>query len=399
MRPLRILFLTPYVPSPLRIRPFGFTRALAARGHRVCVLAAASSPAEERDAERLRAFCEEVRMVPVPLTRSLWNCAWELAGSAPLQAVYSHSPALEAELARLLAARRFDVVHVEHLRAARLGLAATGVPRVFDAVDCISALFARAARRGPSRWSRLRARLDLERTRRYESFLLGRFDVTLVTSEGDRAALVELADAGAPVDLRVVANGVDLRDFAPAKTRREEDELVFVGRMSYHANVAAAVELVEAVMPLVWRERPRTRVTIVGADPARRVRALARGDVRVTVTGSVADVRPYLWRATAAACPLVYTAGIQNKLLEAMACATPVVASSAACEALETRPEVHLLQADGAPAFARALLRVLNDASLRRNLGQAGREYVEAHHDWDRAATQLERIYASLAAP
>jgi glycosyltransferase involved in cell wall biosynthesis len=66
---------------------------------------------------------------------------------------------------------------------------------------------------------------------------------------------------------------------------------------------------------------------------------------------------------------------------------------------LETRPEVHLLQADGAPAFARAVLRVLNDPSLRRNLGQAGREYVEAHHDWDRAATQLERIYASLAAP
>lgn len=396
MSSLRVLFVTPYVPSPLRTRPYGLLRALSARGHRLSLLSAASSAAEEDQARGLRDLCERIEVVRVPLARSLWSCARGLAGDEPLQASFSHTPRLEAALAAMLATGEFDVAHVEHLRAARLGLRIAGVPRVFDAVDCITALFSRAAVLAPSPASRWLARLDLERTRRFEARLLRRFEATVVTSEADRAALLELAGCGEAVDVRVVANGVDLDYFTPADTRRDGEELVFVGRMGYHANVAAAVHLVEEVMPLVWRERPSVRVTIVGAGPGRRVRRLAARDRRVAVTGSVGDVRPYLARATAAACPLVYAAGIQNKLLEAMASGTPVVASSAACDALATRPEVHLLQADGAAAFARAILRLLADPGLRQRLAAAARDYVEAHHRWPGAAAQLENLYRGL---
>lgn len=399
MRQLRILFVTPYVPSLLRTRPHGFIRYLSQRGHRVSLVSAASSSDEAGDIEALRADCADIAVVHVPLARSLWNCARGIVGSVPFQALYSQSPALSAALRQRLAAGDIDLVHVEHLRAARLGLEATGVPRVFDAVDSISALFENAARHAASGASRWRARLDVARTRRYEGWLVRQFDAALVTSEGDRRALLALEGSEADGEpLAVIPNGVDLAYFSPVADGRAASEIVFVGRMSYHANVAAALRLVTGIMPLVWARHPQARVTIVGAEPAARVEALARADSRVRVTGRVDDVRPYLRRATLAVCPLVYAAGIQNKVLEAMACGTPVVASAVACEALSARPGEHLERAEDSAGLAHLVLRLLDDPEARARLGAAGRRYVEAHHDWNWVVARLEELYQSALA-
>ena len=122
MQPLRILFVTPYVPSLLRTRPNGFLRALIARGHRIALVAAASSAAEEEQADDLRRLCDSVTVVRVPMARSLWNCALGVAGDEPFQALYSYSPGLAAAVRPLLRGNAVDVAHIEHLRAARVGL-------------------------------------------------------------------------------------------------------------------------------------------------------------------------------------------------------------------------------------------------------------------------------------
>jgi glycosyltransferase involved in cell wall biosynthesis len=116
------------------------------------------------------------------------------------------------------------------------------------------------------------------------------------------------------------------------------------------------------------------------------------------VTGYVADVRPYLARATVSVSPLRYAVGVQNKVLEAMAMATPVVATPAACTALTARPGEQLLVAEGAEAVAAAVTRLLGDARLARRLGEAGRRYVEAEHDWRAVARSLEAIYRDAIA-
>lgn len=396
--PLRILFVTPYVPSRLRTRPFGFLRALATRGHALSLVSAASSAAEAAQASDLRPWCERMTVVRVSPLRSLWNSAAGLAGDLPLQALYSQSPVLSAAV-REEAGRGVDLMHVEHLRAARLGLENPGLPRVFDAVDCITDLFAHAARAAATRTERWRARLDLERTRRYEGWLWRQFDAALVTSEADRATLAALPAPAAPdpPPLAVIPNGVDLDYFSPADVPRNGDEIVFVGRMSYHANVAAAQQLIEAILPAVRRSRPSTRVTIVGANPTASVRALARHE-GVEVTGGVDDVRPYLRRAALAVCPLVYAAGIQNKVLEAMACATPVITSPGAAAALGARAGQDLSVAADAPAFAREILRLLADAGTRERLGAAGRAHALARHDWNWVVGALEELYQDALA-
>ena len=170
--------------------------------------------------------------------------------------------------------------------------------------------------------------------------------------------------------------------------------LVYVGRMAYHANVTAVLHFVRDVLPRIWAQHPDTKLLIVGTDPHREIRALPRryGE-RVVVTGYVPDVRPYLARATVSVSPLVYAVGVQNKILQAMAMATPVVTSGAGVTSLRVRDDEHVLVAGDAADFARQVSRLIENPMLRRHIGDGGRRYVEAHHDWKQIVGELQQIY------
>jgi glycosyltransferase involved in cell wall biosynthesis len=308
---------------------------------------------------------------------------------------------MTAALHTARAAAAYDILHVEHLRAALYGSALNGLPRVYDAVDCMSRLLAQTAAAGPTPLSRLTARAEQRRTSRFEQSLLRRFDRILLTAESERDAWLAntaAADRAAARDrVAVLPNGVDLDYFAPADVARDRATLVFVGRMAYHANRAAAHRLLDEILPSVWARRPEARLLIVGADPPPALRALAeRAGSRVEITGSVGDVRPYLARATVSVSPLAYAVGIQNKVLEAMAMATPAVATPAACAGLRAVANRDLLVAADAGDIAASIVRLLDDAALAQTVGAAGRRYVEAQHDWHAVVRELEAVYGDV---
>lgn len=432
---MNILYIVPYAPNLVRVRPYQLIRALRGRGHHVTLAAIATSAAEDADLAELACTGVRVLSTHIPTWRSLGNSLAGLLARAPLQANYSWRQDFARSLEGLLLAagqsqpgeqgpteQGFDVVHVEHLRGARYGVhlqrasaqGRTGrpIPVVWDSVDCISHLFEQAARQSHSRKGRWMSRLELGRTQRYEGWLIHQFDQVVVTSQADQAALARLAgraSAALAGKMHVVPNGVDLAYFAPNGAGRDESTIVFSGKMSYHANITAAVHLVKEIMPRVWARRPDVQLWIVGKDPSPAVRGLDSrhaAERRVQVTGTVADLRPYLQRAMVAVAPILYGAGIQNKVLEAMACGAPVVASPQAASALfmpgaartgddEVGEGVRsgLIVADDAASFAAAIVRLLENPQQRHALGRSGRAYVERHFSWNRAAASLEEIY------
>src|SRR5581483_881248 len=139
-----------------------------------------------------------------------------------------------------------------------------------------------------------------------------------------------------------------------------------------YPNAQAILMFCRDVLPLIWERRPQVRLTIVGNNPPASVRALSE-DARIIVTGYVADIRPYLGRASVALAPLLVTAGMQNKVLEALAMGTPIVATPAACRSLQVKDGIHLLIAEEASLFARAVLRLLEEQQLVEQLRVAGR--------------------------
>lgn len=395
---MRILYITPYVPSLIRVRPYNLIKHLSRRGHLVTVLSLQSTGQEEKDARELQGCCHCVETVKLTRQQSFLNCLKALPTVTPLQAAYCRSLDMQRLIERVLAEEQFDVVHVEHLRGAHFGQAVVGRPKVYDSVDCISLLFEKALHSAPSLAGRFLAWLDLARTRRYESRLIGQYDKVLVTAPQDKEALWELNGRSGEQGgekIAVLPNGVDLEYFTFADGAREPETLVFSGKMSYHANVAAASHLAQEVMPLIWARRPGVRLEIVGNNPPQAICALAR-DERVHVTGFVPDLRPHLARATVSVSPMRYSVGIQNKVLEAMASGTPVVASSQACAALQVRDGTHLFVADDPATFAERVLRLLDDSALRREMAANGRNYVEERHDWRAIAADLENIYAEV---
>jgi len=403
---VRILFVVPYVPTLIRVRPYNLVRYLARHGHRLTLATLWETDDERRALAEFESLDVEVIAAPLTRNRKLLNLAMALPTAHPLQANFCWQPELAARLDGLVAARDFDAIHVEHLRGSRYALhlkrktqnAKHKIPVVWDSVDSITHLFEQAAKQSQSAKGKLMTSFELPRTRRSEGWLAAQFDRVLVTSPTDRAALEALSPHHAPII--VLPNGVDLDYFRPCDdVPREPDALVFSGKMSYHANVTAALHLVNDIMPRVWSRKPHTRLWIVGKDPTEEVRALAmRYPERVKVTGAVPDMRAYLRQSTVAVVPVVYGAGIQNKVLEAMACATPVVTSARTVASLQPGYEDAALVADGAEAFAHHVLRLLDEPHLRERLGNAGRRYVEAHHDWNVIVDRLAGIYEEARA-
>jgi sugar transferase (PEP-CTERM/EpsH1 system associated) len=267
-----------------------------------------------------------------------------------------------------------------------------GQRRVLDMVDVDSEKFAAYAgtARPPMRqvYSReARTLLALERRAAVA------FDRTVFVSEAEAARFATLAPECAP-QLGFVENGVDFTRFDPGEAHASPfatpgPHLVFTGTMGYRPNIEAVTWFAESVLPLLRTRAAPPEFHVVGANPAPAVRALAALQ-GVHVTGTVPDVRPYLAHAAVAVAPLLTARGIQNKVLEAMAMARPVVATPQAFEGIRATPGRDLLVADGAAATAEAVAQVLDGAAP--GLGAAGRAAVIAGHDWAATLRPLDAL-------
>jgi polysaccharide biosynthesis protein PslH len=398
---MKILFISPYVPNLIRVRPYNLIRYLSKHGHQVTLIALWSDPAEKRDLEDIQQYCHSVYAFELKKIRSYWNCLEALITPDPLQSAYCWAPEAAQQINNLINQPDFDVIHIEHMRGARYGLMLKNgkqksrpTPIVWDSVDSISHLFRQASSKSQAVFSRMITTFELSRTEVYESKLLHTFDHVLVTSPADRQAFLALSGGDTMGDhISVLNNGVDLNYFCPDETvQRKKNTLVVSGKLSYHANINMVKFLVKQIMPHVWREKPETRLVIVGKDPPREIAALDERS-EITVTGTVKDIRPYLRQATIAVTPITYGAGIQNKVLEAMACGTPVVSTSKAVAALAVVPEKDIIIEDEPVEFAKAILSLLSDREKQQGLGAAGRRFVEKNHNWDRITSELEVIY------
>ncbi len=195
----------------------------------------------------------------------------------------------------------------------------------------------------------------------------------------------------------VLRNGVDLEAFRPAPERAEPDHLVFTGVMNYYPNVDGCAWFVEEVLPRVRARHPAVRFTIIGAHPTSEVRALERHE-GVEVTGFVDSVLERVQRGSVAVAPLRIARGIQNKVLEAMACGLPVVGTTSATQGVGAEEGRDYLVRDEAGAFAEAVCDLLDRPEEARALGRRARGFVEQNYDWEEVFRPLDELLERCAA-
>ncbi len=289
---------------------------------------------------------------------------------------------------RLAASGRFDVVLFHGKSVFPVVAGRRDLPIVVDFCDATS-MRIRQRVEGAGLLRRWLYAARYAQVRRLERHLVAMTPHRAFISPRDRAAVLGEADASP-----IVPNGVDLAYWQRAAPPwRGRPRLALTGVMDYQPNADAAVVLIDRVLPRVRAVVPDAEVVIIGRDPAPDLVARARAVPGVTVTGFVDDMRPYLEQASVLVAPLRYASGTQNKLLEAMAMALPVVTTPIAAAGLQidaTPPPV--VVADDDDALASAVVRVLRDAAVRDALEAAGPCYVAERFDWSRSAARLEAM-------
>jgi polysaccharide biosynthesis protein PslH len=388
---MKVLYVVPNVPSPIRPRPFNLVRALS-QFHEVSVLCVATNEADHRFAAELQAHCHSLEIIKVSRWRSAWNCLTALFSSKSLRYAYFYSPALRRRVEEMVSRGEVDLVHAEHLKCIPMVETVVGkIPSVFDAVDCVSMFESR--RRKVVRNPLLKAFSWIEWRKMVfrEVNAVQRFNRTVICSGVDKENYPGPSSVREKID--VVLSCVDLRYFAFKKYESQKNLLVLCGKFDYFPNADAAVYFVHSVWPLLRRKRPELILEIVGSRPPQSVRRLDGKD-NVRVVASVPDIRPHLGRAWVALSPIRIRAGIQTKIIEAMALGVPVVSHRICCEGLAVESGKELLVADTPEEFASAVEVLLDNPLLRARLVEAGRNYVERHHDWNDSVKALCDSYA-----
>lgn len=386
-----ILFLAHRVPDPPdrgdKIRGFHILKHLSQQA-RTHLVAFADDPRDLDRAGSLPWLTGERALVWRGKPR--WRAAAEaLVQRRPVSLAAFDDAGVRAHVDDLLARYRIETIYVFSGQMAQYLPLDSSVRIVMDFVDVDSAKFAEYAEtsRGPSRWMMAR---EAKMLQAFERSIAARADANLFVSVAE-AALFQAATGA--VRVQAIENGIDTRTFDPAAdfapVAAADDLIVFTGQMDYRPNIEAVTWFAESILPLVRAEHPAVKFAIVGRAPTDAVTALALAP-GVIVTGEVADVRGWLAAASAVVAPLRLARGIQNKVLEAMAMARPVVASAAAAEGIDHAGTIRV--GANAQDIARALSDLLADRHAATALGVAARAQVQRRYSWDACLAPLDAI-------
>jgi len=393
-----LLFLAHRIPYPPdkgdKIRSSHLLRHLALR-YKVHLGAFIDDARDWAHVGKLKEMCGETCFVPLRAMPARVLSLAALATGEPLTLRYFRSARLKNWVEDVLRSRPVERAMVYSSAMAQYlpGASAGRVRRVLDFVDLDSDKWRQYGERsrGLLRWL---YRREAERLLECERSYAQDFDASLFVSEAEARLFTALAPKAAG-RVAVVMNGVDTDYFSPERDypnpySADEAVLVFTGAMDYWANVDAVVWFTREVFPLVRASFPEACFYIVGARPAREV--LDLGQVPgVRVTGTVPDTRPYLAHARAAVAPLRMARGVQNKVLEAMAMARPVVASPQAVAGISPCAELLEWATDVPSAAAQFLVAALR-GSAATGRGEALREHVLRHYRWGDKLAQVESI-------
>ncbi len=392
---MKILWLGPAFLHPTnrggQIRTLGILRCLRQR-HEIHYLAPYDG--EPEAIERSSEFCSNAWPVRFDLAPRSSPLFWlqsigAMFSKLPITLARKRSAAVRRKVAELLHRERFDVVVCDFLTPT-VNLP-PGQPHVLFEHNVETMIWRRYAERAVDPIRRTFFRSQADRLQAYEISACRRATHIITVSDADAKMLREMCGVS---HVSSVPTGVDAAYFSPPlmPEAKPASDLLFTGSMDWMPNIDGVHWFVQEVLPLIRRSRPRCTFTIVGRLPVAAIRKLESDDPLIRVTGTVADVRPYLWAGRVAVVPLRVGSGTRLKIYEAMAAGIPVVSTTIGAEGLHVSSPENIRIADSPNDFASACLELLEDSPMHDNQASAAARLVRENFSWETAATRFEEI-------
>ena len=394
---MKILVVTTRSPYPLTegraLRTYNLIRE-AARDHEIVLCSYAQSKEEIAGLEHMRSICKEVHAVDLYIDHKTLNLARDVLrgvfSRAPLHAIKYDTRRMRALVRRVGREWKPDLVHLDMLHLGELAREVHPTPVVLVEHNVESALLLRRVQ-NESAWLR-REFLDRQYRKllRYESKLCREIGHVVAVSDVDAKQIHEFAPAAR---VTTVPNAVDTDFFQPREGAVRPGSLVFVGGLGWTPNHDAMCYFAEEIIGRVAAIVPTVHLTVIGQIPSPHLVERFAGERRITFTGLLDDIRPTVTGAAAFIVPLRIGGGTRLKILDALSMGKAIVTTSVGCEGLDVKDGTDVLIADGAEAFAQAVVRVLTDPQLAARLASAGRACVESKYRWPAAAQKMEAAY------
>ncbi|MGD9897510.1 MAG: glycosyltransferase [Calditrichaceae bacterium] len=384
---MKILFLTSRLPFPPiggdKLRTFNFLRYLKQK-YEVTLISFIENETELQNISEYRKYYDKLISVTLPKVNSYKNSFIGLFSSKPLQVHYYNSDKMRKVMENELK-NGYDAVFCHLIRMAQYLPESKNIRKVVDFTDAISLNYERSKQFRKGLFSIINY-VEAKRVYHYEQSVIKKSYRSIFISDIDADFLRNDQNTD---KINIVANGVDLDMFQFYAGAYKPNQICFVGNMRTFPNTDAVNYFVKEVFPILKRVNKELKFYIVGNEPPAEIRNLHNAK-DIIVTGFVESVIPHITNSAVLVAPMRVGAGIQNKILEAMALGTPVVTTTIGAEGLNN--DMALI-GDTPEELSDKILSILNDRELRRDKARAAREYIEKNFRWEKVFKDLEENF------
>lgn len=339
-------------------------------------------------------YCTKIKLFKLSQLHSLFNSAIGLFSQKPLQMHYYFSHHIQKKIVKSVHDFDIDLVYGYHLRTSQYISNISKCPKVLDLKPVQILNMRRMKENVSSPVKKAIYALEYKRVKKYETSIIKTMDKCFVISNKDKSALEKESYFD---NLIVNPHGVDSNFFKPNKNfTKNQYSLVFSGNMGYEPNVDAIIYFYNEIYPLIKNEIPEIKLYIVGNRPSPKIMSIGNKDISVSVTGYVDDIRPYLNRATIGIDPLRMGAGLQNKVLEGMSMGLPMIITSIANEGIGAEHQKNVLVCDQPFNFAQAVIFLLKNEKLLKDIGKCAREFILQKWSWESHFSDMECVFKDI---
>ncbi len=330
----------------------------------------------------LQPYCAAIQEIIIPQWLRIFNTIKSFFSKKPLQVGYSYSTKANNKVQALLQQWQPSLVYIQLARMAKY---AQAIPfkKVLDYQDAFSSNYARSIHQS-SGFTKLAYIIESKRIKKYEQLIAPMFNATTIITHADKDAL-QLNNC------TVVGNGVDTNYFV-ANNATKQFDVAFVGNMGYYPNVEAAHFIIEKILPLLQKVKPNIKILIAGANAQK----IKNNTTAITIKAWLPDIRDAYAQSTIFVAPMFSGAGLQNKLLEAMAMQVPCITTAISYNALLPANNTILLQANTAEQFVQNILLLLEDKSLYSSVQANALQYIQQQYSWEQHNHRLSQLLQSI---
>lgn len=394
---MNILFLSTENPYPPdgghHLRTYNILKILANR-HSTYFVGFAQDESEFKYIPEIKKFCETVDIYKVSKTGYNKNffllACKNLFLRTPLVAQRYFVKEARKKIEEIFAHHSIDLVHMDMLALGLYRGLLKDAPAILTNHNVESLRLYRWAKIEKNLFTKSFLFYQYLKLRAFEQRICPEFDRCIVVSEYDKSYLKNLCGVD---NFAVVPNGVDIHYFAPESVEAKKNHLVWVGGMTGPYNSDAVDFFIEKIWPVIKHEAPEATIDFAGGGPTQKLRSKALEDKNVQPLGFVPDIRPIVQRGSVFVAPIRTGSGTKIKVLNAMAQAKAVVATTVAAEGIDVTPGENILIADDPEEFAKKVLYLLRNEEIARKMGRRARELIEKKYNWDLIAESIHKIY------